>query len=461
MSQHNQFTELGEKPVGRLLLQYSVPAIIAMVASSLYNIIDAIFIGQGVGPAAIAGLALTNPLMALTAAFGAMVGVGGSTLMSIRLGQKDYGAARAILGNVVILNVAMGVVLGTILLLNLDPVLRLFGASVHTLPYAHDYMHILLYGTCVTHLYYGLNAQLRSTNRPKLAMYSTFGSVIINAVLAWLFVMVFRWGIKGAAWATMIAQISMLLWQIYLFTRPGDMIRFTMEIFHPNWRIMRESVIIGLPQFLVNSCSSLISSLIMLAMARYGGDTAVGAYGITNRLAMFIAFVVMGLDQGMLPIAGYNYGAQKHGRLITVVRYTLIAATCFTTLGFAVSHLFAEECVSIFAKNAPDLVAAAAHGLKVISLFWPVLGMQIVSTAFFQSIGRPDKSILLSLTRQLLFLVPGILILPRVVGNWVAPSDGVWMAIPVADAAAALLSGVMLVLQLRKFRRQRLADVQS
>ena len=249
MAQHNHFAELGERPVGALLLQYSLPAIIAMVASSLYNIVDAIFIGQSVGKFAIAGLALTNPLMALTAAFGAMVGVGGSTLMSIRLGQKDYEAARRILGNVVILNVVMGLTLGVVLLCTLSPILRLFGASDNTLPYAHDYMRILLCGNVVTHLYYGLNAQLRSTNRPKLAMYSTFGSVLINAVLAWLFVMVLGWGIKGAAWSTLIAQSSMLLWQIYLFTRPGDMIRFRRDIFRPDRRIMREAIVIGLPQF--------------------------------------------------------------------------------------------------------------------------------------------------------------------------------------------------------------------
>lgn len=452
MSQHNNFTELGERPVGSLLLQYSLPAIIAMVASSLYNIVDAIFIGQSVGKFAIAGLALTNPLMALTAAFGAMVGVGGSTLMSIRLGQKDYEAARRILGNVVILNVTMGLTLGLLLLAGLTPILRLFGASNNTLPYAHDYMSILLWGNVVTHLYYGLNAQLRSTNRPKLAMYSTFGSVLINAVLAWLFVMVLGWGIKGAAWATLIAQSSMLLWQIYLFTRPGDMIRFRRDIFRPDRRIMREAIVIGLPQFLVNSCSSLISSLLMYSMQRYGGDTAVGAYGICNRLAMFIGFVVMGLDQGMLPIAGYNYGARKFDRLISVVKHTLLVATVITTLGFAVSHLFPTPIVSLFARDT-SLIEASAQGLKIVSLFWPVVGMQIVSTAFFQSVGMPGKSILLSLTRQLLFLVPGILLLPHLVSGWLSPSDGVWLSIPVADGAAALLSGLMLTWQLRKFRR--------
>ena len=452
MAQHNHFTELGERPVGALLLQYSLPAIIAMVASSLYNIVDAIFIGQSVGKFAIAGLALTNPLMALTAAFGAMVGVGGSTLMSIRLGQKDYEAARRILGNVVILNVVMGFTLGVVLLSPLTPILRLFGASDNTLPYAHDYMSILLCGNVVTHLYYGLNAQLRSTNRPKLAMYSTFGSVLINAVLAWLFVMVLGWGIKGAAWSTLIAQTSMLLWQIYLFTRPGDMIRFRRDIFRPDRRIMREAIVIGLPQFLVNSCSSLISSLLMYSMQRYGGDTAVGAYGNCNRLAMFVGFVVMGLDQGMLPIAGYNYGARKFDRLVSVVKYTLVVATVFTTLGFAASHLFPVPLVSLFAKDA-SLIAASAQGLKIISLFWPVVGMQIVSTAFFQSIGMPGKSILLSLTRQLLFLVPGILLLPHLLEGWLSPSDGVWLAIPIADGAAALLSGTMLVVQLRQLRR--------
>lgn len=448
---------LGEQSIPKLLVQYSLPAIIAMVVSSLYNIIDGIFIGQSVGADAISGLALTNPLMAISAAFGAMVGIGGSTLMSIRLGQKDFKAAHAILGNVVVLNVIIGLSLGLLLEANLDPILRMFGASDNTLPHARAYMEILLYGNVFTHMYYGLNAQLRSTSRPMYAMYANIGTVAINAVLAYIFVMHLGWGIAGAAWSTLIAQMCALVWQFWLFSSPSSPVQLFRRYLRPKLRIMREIVTIGLPQFLINTSTSLVAIILMRSMAEYGGDTAVGAYGIVNRLAMFMAFIIMGLDQGMLPIAGYNYGAQKFNRLESVVKYTLLAATVVTTLSFAASHLFPTALVSLFAKDAPQLVEAASHGLKVISIFWPVIGMQIVSSAFFQSIGSPSKSIFLSLTRQLIFLIPLILILPHLLPNIIpgtAAIDGVWYSLPAADAVAALISAIMLTAQIRKLRQK-------
>ena len=448
--QTDKFNELGEKPVGRLLLQYAVPAIIAMTAASLYNIIDGIFIGQGVGDKAIMGLALTAPIMSLTAAFGAMVGVGAATLMSIRLGQKDYASAGRILGNVILMNVAMGLLLGVVLQVFLDPILFFFGASQDTLPYAHDFMTVILTGNVVTHLYLGLNAMLRSTNRPKLAMYATFGSVGINALLAPLFIFVLGWGIRGAALATIVAQCCMLAWQLRLFSDKREFIHLRREILRPEPRIMRDSLTIGLPQFLINACSCLVAIIITRSMASYGGDVYVGAFGITNRLLMFVVFVVVGLNQGMQPIAGYNFGAGRYDRLERVIRLTILVASCFTGLGFLVGMFLAEPCVAIFAKDAPDLIHEAAHGLRIVVLFFPVVGMQIVSTAFFQSIGSPGKSIFLSLSRQLIFLVPALLLLPHLFDT---PTDGVWYAMPLADALASLLSFTLLVQQIRKMRR--------
>lgn len=449
MKNQNKFNELAEKPVGRLLASYALPAIVAMTASSIYNIVDGIFIGQGVGEHAIMGLALTSPLMSLTAAFGAMVGVGAATLMSIRLGQKDYGTARKILGNVVLMNVAMGLMLGIILQVFLTPILTFFGASADTLPYAHEFMTVILAGNVVTHLYFGLNAMLRSTNRPKLAMYSTFGTVGINLVLAPIFIFVFEWGISGAAWATVVAQLCMLIWQLRLFSNKADFIHLERSTLRPEPRIMRESLLIGLPQFLVNACACLVAVVITRSMSTYGGDIAVGAFGISNRLIMFIVFVVVGLNQGMQPIAGYNYGAGHMDRLISVVKLTILFATIITTTGFAVGVFFPEPCVAVFAKDAPELVAEAAHGFSIAVLFFPFVGMQIVSTAFFQSIGMAGKSIFLSLTRQMLFLLPALFILPHFFER---PTDGVWWSGPVSDAMASILSAVLLVQQFRKLR---------
>ncbi len=451
MDQTEKFNVLGEKPVGKLLMQYAIPAIVAMTASSIYNIIDGIFIGQGVGKEAIMGLALTAPVMSLTAAFGAMVGVGAATLMSVRLGQKDYATAKKILGNVLIMNIVMGVTLGFVLQLCLTPILRFFGASDATLPFAHDFMTIILAGNVVTHLYLGLNALLRSTNRPMKAMYATFGTVGLNCIFAPIFIFVLGWGIRGAAAATVLAQFCMLLWQLKLFSSKSDLIHLSRDIFHPDTRIMRESLVIGLPPFLINLCACMVTIFITRSMTQYGGDVAVGAYGISNRLILFVVMIVIGLNQGMQPIAGYNYGAQKYDRLIGVVKRAMLVATVFTTCGFLIGQFGAETFATLFAKDAPELIAAATKGLHVATLFFPIIGMQIVSTAFFQSIGMPGKSIFLSLTRQLIFLLPAILILPHVFNDKVL---GVWTALPTADCASCVVSAIMMVVQLRKFRRK-------
>lgn len=450
MNRTNDFNVLGEQPVGKLLMQYALPAIVAMAASSVYNIIDGIFIGQGVGPQAIMGLALTGPVMSLTAAFGAMVGVGASTLMSVRLGQKDYETARHILGNVVIMNVVMGLSLGLVLQVFLEPVLRFFGASDQTLPYAYDFMTVILSGNVVTHLYLGLNALLRATNRPKMAMYATFGTVFLNCMLAPLFIFVLGWGIRGAAAATVIAQLVMLMWQLHLFSNPKDMIRLHRDVMHLKRRIVRDSLVIGLPPFLINLCACLVAVIVTRSMARYGGDEAVGAFGITNRLLLFVVMVVIGLNQGMQPIAGYNFGARKYDRVIGVLKRAVLFATFITTTGFLAGMFFARPCVSLFAKDSPELVDQAARGLRIVVMFFPVIGVQIVSTAFFQSIGYAGKSIFLSLTRQLIFLLPLLLVLP----HWFKdPVEGVWYAMPMADCVSTVLAVTMLTLQIKKFRK--------
>lgn len=447
----HQFSELGEKPVGKLLLQYAIPAIVAMAASSVYNIIDGVFIGQGVGPNAIMGLALTGPVMSLTAAFGAMVGVGASTLMSVRLGQKDYATAQRILGNVVIMNLVMGLSLGLLLQHFLEPILRFFGASDNTLPYAYDFMTIILAGNVVTHLYLGLNAMLRSTNRPRKAMMATFGTVLCNCALAPVFIFGFGWGIRGAAAATITAQTIMLLWQLRLFTRKTDFIRLERRTLRLQPRIVTESLTIGLPPFLINLCACMVAIIVTRSMTVYGGDVAVGAFGITNRLLLFFIMAVIGLNQGMQPIAGYNFGARKYDRLIAVLYRALVFGSLITATGFVAGTFFAEPCVRLFAKDSPELIGMASHGLRIVVLFFPIIGIQIVSTAFFQSIGYAGMSIFLSLTRQLLFLLPALLILPHFMAD---PVEGVWWAIPTADGSACVLSICMLTYHIRKFRRK-------
>lgn len=449
-SNTNQFNVLAEKPVGALLMQYAIPAIVAMAASSVYNIIDGIFIGQGVGPEAIMGLALTGPMMSLTAAFGAMVGVGAATLMSVKLGQKDYTTAQKILGNVVIMNLTLGIVLGAILLCFINPILCFFGASDVTLPYAREFMSIILVGNVVTHMYLGLNAMLRSTNRPQKAMYATFGTVILNCVLAPIFIFVLNWGIRGAATATILAQLMMLMWQLRLFSNKSDLIHLSRKNIKLDLRLVRESLLVGLPQFLINLCACLVAAMMTRSLTTYGGDVAVGSFGICNRLILFIVMVVIGLNQGMQPIAGYNFGAKRYDRVLGVLKRALCFGTMITMMGFIIGIFFPTPFVTLFAKDSPELIKMASHALSCMVMMFPIVGIQIVSTAFFQSIGYAPKSIFLSLTRQLIFLVPAIFILPHVYSD---PLEGLWHAAPVADGLASILAITLLTLQVKKFKK--------
>lgn len=457
-SKTNQFNVLAEKPVGSLLMQYAIPAIVAMAASSVYNIIDGIFIGQGVGAEAIMGLALTGPLMSLTAAFGAMVGVGAATLMSVKLGQKDYGTAQKILGNVVIMNLTLGIVLGLLLLVFINPILLFFGASDVTLPYARNFMSIILVGNVVTHMYLGLNALLRSTNRPQKAMCATIGTVVLNCILAPIFIFVLGWGIRGAATATIMAQMIMLTWQLRLFSNKDELIHLSRSIIKLDVKIVKESLLVGLPQFLINLCACLVAAMMTRSLTTYGGDMAVGAFGICNRFILFIVMVVIGLNQGMQPIAGYNFGARRYDRVLGVLNKALIFGSIITLTGFVIGVFFPTPFVSVFAKDSPQLIKLSAHALSCMVMMFPIVGIQIVSTAFFQSIGYAPKSIFLSLTRQLIFLVPAIFILPHLYAD---PLEGLWHAAPVADGLASVLAITLLVLQVKKFKKQMQAPVEN
>ncbi|MBP3471219.1 MAG: MATE family efflux transporter [Paraprevotella sp.] len=439
-------SELGTENIGKLLLQYSVPAIIAMTASSLYNMVDSIFIGQGVGALAISGLAVTFPLMNLSAAFGSMVGVGASTLISVKLGQHDFKTAQHILGNVVTLNLILGALFGAAALWFLDSILYFFGASEATLPYARDYMVYILLGNIITHLYFGLNAVLRSSGHPRSAMTATILTVIVNTILDPLFIYGFGLGIKGAAIATVFSQLISLAWQLRLLSNKDELIHFKRGIYKPQQKIVKDTIAIGLSPFLMNSCACLVVVLINRGLAEYGGDLAIGAYGIINRVLFVVVMIVMGLNQGMQPIAGYNYGAQAFDRMLQVLRYTIYGATAITTTGALIAELFPEYCVRAFTTDA-QLTVMAIRGMRIVAIFFPIIGFQMATANFFQSIGHAGKSIFLSLSRQLLILVPLLLILPKIWGL-----DGVWYAMPASDLCASLIAGAMLYTQSKKFR---------
>ncbi|WP_308587758.1 MATE family efflux transporter [uncultured Parabacteroides sp.] len=446
MAKQNSPLVLGTERIGKLLTQYAIPAIIAMTASSLYNMADSIFIGHGVGPLAISGLALTFPLMNLAAAFGSLVGVGASTLVSVKLGQKDYDGANKVLGNVLVLNVLLGLAFTFAFLFMLDPILYFFGASENTIGYARDYMEIILYGNVITHMYLGLNAVLRSSGFPKLAMYATLASVVINCVLNPIFIFGFDWGIKGSAWATVISQVISLTGQFIHFSRPTQLLHFKKGIYKLKSEIVKGILYIGMSPFLMNLCSCLIVILINRGLKEHGGDMAIGAYGIVNRIIFLFVMIIMGFNQGMQPIAGYNFGARLYPRVTEVTKLTMKWAIGVATVGFLLCQLFPTLIVNMFTTD-DELVKPAVFGLHIVFAVFPIVGFQMVATNFFLSIGMSKKAIFLSLTRQMLFLIPCLIILPRFFGTL-----GVWISMPVADTIATIVTAIVLVNQFKQFK---------
>ncbi len=447
MSENAAFLELGEKSVWQLLVKYATPAVIAMTASSLYNIIDAVFIGQGVGPLAIAGISLTFPVMQMTAAFGSMIGIGASTLLSVKLGERDYDTARKILGNVVVLNIVMGIALGVIMLLLLDPILYFFGATDLTLSYARSFMNVILVGNVVTHLYFGLNAMLRAASHPKSAMMATIYTVCLNAVLCPLFIYGLGWGIEGAAMATVISQACVLVWQLKLFANRNEFLHFQRGIYKLRRRIVIPSFGIGISPFLMNLTGCTVAIFMNKSLLAYGSDLDVAAYGICNRVSFFFLMIVSGMTQGMQPIVGYNFGAGNADRIKSALVCTVVCATVVVSLGFVASLAMPYQIVSAFTTDK-ELIEITVHYIKILFVAFPVIGFQIVVAQFFQSIGVVKKSIFLSLSRQLIFLLPALMVLPRWLGI-----DGVYWAIPVGDVLATFTTAILFILEMRKFKK--------
>ena len=396
--------ELGTERIRKLLVQYAVPAIIAMTASSLYNMVDSIFIGHGVGPLAISGLALTFPLMNLAAAFGSLVGVGAATLISMRLGQRDYETAQRVLGNVLVLNLIIGIAFGLAALLFLDPILYFFGASEATIGYAREYMTVILLGNVVTHMYLGLNSVLRASGHPRKSMYATINTVVINTILDPLFIFGFGWGIRGAAIATVLAQVISLVWQLRILSNKQELLHFRRGIYRLRKKIVRDMLAIGMSPFLMNLAACFIVILINKGLKEYGGDLMIGA-------------------------------------------------TCVTTAGFLLGEFMPRLAVGMFTSDE-ELIRLAVEGMRIVFFCFPIIGFQMVATNFFMSIGMAGKAIFLSLSRQLLFLMPGLIFLPHIFdvctewnGSW-----GVWCSMPLSDFLASLVAFFMLTYQLRKFR---------
>ena len=448
MDNKNATLELGTKPVGKLLAQYAFPAIIAMIAASLYNIVDRIFIGQIVGPMAISGLAITFPFINLGAAFGAAVGIGASTSISVKLGQRDYETAENILGNTVTLNLIIGSAFGIICLIFLDPILRFFGASDATIPYAHSFMEVILAGNVISHMYFGMNAVLRAASKPRQAMMATIFTVLINIVLDFIFIRLWGWGIRGAAFATVLSQALALCWQMKQFTNKDEILHLKRGIYRLKRHLVENIISIGISPFLMNACACIVVIFMNNQLVKYGGDMAVGAFGIAYSVAMIFIMFVIGLDQGMQPIAGYNYGSQQTDRLMRVLKLTIFAATGIMVTAWLIAHLAPYYCARMFTKD-PELIRQSIKAIQINMMMYPIVGFQMVVTNFFQCIGKVKISIFLSLSRQLLFLIPLLVILPQFFNL-----NGVWASLPSSDFLASLVAAIIMITYMRRLKKQ-------
>ncbi|MDR1758247.1 MAG: MATE family efflux transporter [Bacteroidales bacterium] len=444
--------DLARKPIVPLLFQYALPAIIAMTASSLYNIIDRMFIGKGVDDMAISGLALTFPLMNLAVAFGTLVGAGASAMVSIRMGQQKRADAIHILGNALVLNVIIGVVFSALGLIFLNPLLYLFGATPSNITYARDFMQVVLLCNTFSHIFFGLNNIMRASGHPTKAMISVLITVVINVVLAPLFIFVFHWGIRGAAWATGISYISGMIWVLAHFASKKPYIHFLPAGFRLSKSIIKDIFSVGLSPFSIHVMSCLIAIIINLQLGTYGnrelgalgGELSIGAFGIINSVVGLIAMVVLGLTQGMQPIVGFNYGANQMERVKETLKITSFWATGISLFGFLVMQLFPYQIASIFTNN-PRFADIIVQGTRINTCLFFLVGFQIVVSNFFQSIGHARTAIFLSLSRQAIFIIPFLFIFPYFMGL-----NGVWFSAAAADCTSCLTGCVVLLHFFRK-----------
>lgn len=444
--ENDRFSELANAPVGRLLWKYSLPAIVGMMVMSLYNVIDRIYIGHGVGPDAIEGLTITFPVMNISVAFGVLIGAGASARISIVLGMGNKRLAERILGNSFVMTLIFGTFYIAMFGLFMEPLLRLFGASDSSLPYAYEFMMYILPGLMFNNITFSYNNVMRATGYPVRAMVSMFIGAGLNVILAPIFIFGLKWGIKGAAIATDIAMGVSMLFVLWHFVQPTSTIHFKRGTFQLSAGVLLPVIAIGAAPCIVNTAGCLVNAVINNTLQGYGGAN-VAAMGISVTFIQLLITFVLGLCLGMQPIVGYNYGARKFNRLKRTYWLCVAVATAVCTLGTVFGQATPGLIARMFTTH-PGQIAASEHALRIITwVFWGA-GFQVVSTNFFQALGDAAKSIFMSLSRQVLFMFPLLLILPSFMGL-----DGVWFAFPVSDLAAFLIAVVLVLVKFRDINR--------
>lgn len=436
--------QLGEDKVLSLLIRFSIPAIIGMLVNGLYNIVDRIFIGNGVGSLGIAGAAIGFPIMLILMAFSMLVGIGANSLVAIRLGEQKKDEAEQIMGNALVLLVGLAIIISAAGLIFLNPLLKLFGASKEVLPYAVEYLRIILWGAVFQSVGMGMNNFIRSEGNPKLAMVTMLIGAILNVILDYVFIFIFGWGIAGAAYATIFSQAVSAAWVLYHFMSGRSVLKLHTKYLTIKLSIAGKIFAIGLAPFLLQVAASVLNAIMNKSLNIYGGDIAISAMSAVSSIAMMFLMPIFGINQGAQPIIGYNYGAKNYDRVKNTLKLAIFAATILVVFGFVITRLYPEQLIAVFNREDKELIAFGSHALKVFLIFMPIIGFQIVSSNYFQAVGKPLQASLLSLSRQVLILIPAMLILPRFYGL-----EGVLYAGPLSDLVASLITGVFLFYELR------------
>lgn len=446
---NERLRELGTAPIGKLLLKYSLPAVVGTVVSAVYNIIDSIVIGHAIDdPYVVAGMAVTFPVMNLVTALGMLVGAGAATRVSIVMGQNDRRVAEIILGNCVQLTVIFGILYIIGFSFFLDPLLRAFGASSRSLPYAKEFLLWVLPGMVLMNLTFSYNNVMRASGYPAKAMYTNMIGAVLNSILAPLFLFGFHWGIRGAAIATDISMLVTATWVMSHFFNKNNTLHFARGSFKFNWPIIRGVLYIGMAPFLINVAGSGINAIINNTLVDYGGDNAVAAVVVFNRYVTVFVFIIIGICQGMQPIVGYNYGSGRYRRLFRTFWLAAGTAVCISTLGTLLGVFNPRPIAAMFMQD-DEQIQCAINCLHITLMSFWIVGFQIVSTNFFQALGMAGKAVFLSLTRQIIFMIPLLFILPPVMGL-----DGVWTAFPISDMAASVTAAILLWVEMRHITRE-------
>jgi len=440
----NRSLQLGEERIGKLLLRFSIPAIIGMLVNGLYNIVDRVFVGRGVGSLALTGIAISFPITLAIMAFGMLIGIGATSVISIRLGQQKREEAERIVGNAFSLLVGITLIISLLGYLFMDPLLVGFGASADVLPYAKDYIRIILIGAVFQSIGFGMNNFIRAEGNPKIAMYTMILGAVLNTILNPIFIFGLHLGIAGSALATVISQFVTSVWVLYYFLGNRAMLKLRLRNLKLEWIFVKDILAIGISPFSMQLVGSFVTVFLNKSLASYGGDIPIAAMGIITSIAMLIFMPIFGIGQGAQPILGYNYGARKYDRVKQTLKLSAFATTGVMILGFLIVELFPVALMSLFSKE-PELIRVGANGMRIYLMMLPVIGFQVTVVGYFQATGKPRKSLFLSLSRQLIFLVPMIWILPRFLDL-----TGVWLAAPVSDLASAVLTALWLLKDLKQ-----------